>query len=54
MMLIRAMSPAVVAVDELGDYEDIHAIENTRSSVCWPRFTAVPLRIFRRSRFWNG
>ena len=27
MMLIRSMSPEVVAVDELGDYEDIHAIE---------------------------
>ncbi len=27
MMLIRSMSPAVVAVDEIGDYRDIHAIE---------------------------
>lgn len=27
MMLIRSMSPEVVAVDELGNYEDIHAIE---------------------------
>lgn len=34
MMLIRAMSPAVVAVDELGDYEDIHAIEMTLHSGC--------------------
>lgn len=34
MMLIRSMSPAVVAVDELGDYEDIHAIEMTLHSGC--------------------
>ncbi len=34
MMLIRAMSPAVVAVDELGNYEDIHAIEMTLHSGC--------------------
>lgn len=34
MMLIRAMSPVVVAVDELGDYEDIHAIEMTLHSGC--------------------
>lgn len=27
MMLIRSMSPSVVAVDEVGDYRDIHAIE---------------------------
>lgn len=27
MMLVRSMSPQVVAVDELGNYEDIHAIE---------------------------
>ncbi|MCI8813873.1 MAG: stage III sporulation protein AA [Lachnospiraceae bacterium] len=27
MMLIRSMSPSVVAVDEIGDYRDIHAIE---------------------------
>lgn len=34
MMLIRSMSPEVVAVDELGDYEDIHAIEMTLHSGC--------------------
>lgn len=27
MMLIRSMSPDIVAVDEIGDYKDIHAIE---------------------------
>lgn len=27
LMLIRSMSPSVVAVDEIGDYRDIHAIE---------------------------
>jgi len=34
MMLIRSMSPAVVAVDELGDYEDIHAIESVIHCGC--------------------
>ena len=27
MMLVRSMAPEVIAVDELGRYEDIHAIE---------------------------
>lgn len=34
MMLIRSMSPEVVAVDELGDYEDIHAIESVLHCGC--------------------
>lgn len=34
MMLIRSMSPQVVAVDELGDYEDIHAIESVLHCGC--------------------
>ena len=34
MMLIRSMSPEVVAVDELGDYEDIHAIESVIHCGC--------------------
>ena len=34
MMLIRSMSPVVVAVDELGDYEDIHAIESVIHCGC--------------------
>ena len=33
-MLIRAMTPEVVAVDELGDYEDIHAIESVIHCGC--------------------
>lgn len=34
MMLIRSMSPDVIAVDELGDYEDIHAIESVIHCGC--------------------
>ena len=34
MMLIRAMSPAVVAVDEIGDYGDIKAIESVLNCGC--------------------
>ena len=34
MMLIRSMSPELVAVDELGDYEDIHAIESVIHCGC--------------------
>ena len=34
MMLIRSMSPAVIAVDELGNYEDIHAIESVIHCGC--------------------
>ena len=34
MMLIRSMSPEVIAVDELGDYEDIHAIESVIHCGC--------------------
>ena len=32
--MIRSMSPEVVAVDELGDYEDIHAIESVIHCGC--------------------
>ena len=34
MMLIRSMSPSVVAVDEIGDYEDIRAIESVIHCGC--------------------
>ena len=34
MMLIRSRSPEVVAVDELGDYADIHAIESVIHCGC--------------------
>ncbi|MGI6071025.1 MAG: stage III sporulation protein AA [Blautia sp.] len=34
MMLVRSMSPQVVAVDELGNYEDIHAIETVIHCGC--------------------
>lgn len=34
MMLIRSMSPSVIAVDEIGNYEDISAIEMTLNSGC--------------------
>ncbi|MGI6011690.1 MAG: stage III sporulation protein AA [Ruminococcus sp.] len=34
MMLIRSMSPEVVAVDEIGSYEDIHAIETVINCGC--------------------
>lgn len=34
MMLVRSMSPQVVAVDEIGSYEDIHAIEMILNSGC--------------------
>lgn len=34
MMLIRSMSPSVVAVDEIGDYRDIHAIEAVINCGC--------------------
>ena len=34
MMLIRSMAPAVLAVDELGSYDDIHAIESVIHCGC--------------------
>ena len=34
MMLIRSMSPEVVAVDEIGNYEEIHAIETVLYCGC--------------------
>lgn len=34
MMLVRSMSPRIIAVDEIGDYEDIHAIESVIHCGC--------------------
>ena len=34
MMLIRSMAPGIVAVDELGSYSDIHAIESVIHCGC--------------------
>lgn len=33
-MLVRSMSPRIIAVDEIGDYEDIHAIESVIHCGC--------------------
>ena len=33
-MLIRSMSPEVIAVDEIGNYEDINGIEMILNSGC--------------------
>ena len=34
LMLIRAMAPQVIAVDEIGSFEDVHAIEYAMHSGC--------------------
>lgn len=34
LMLIRAMSPQVIAVDEIGSYEDVHALEYAMHCGC--------------------
>lgn len=34
MMLVRSMSPRIIAVDEIGDYGDIHAIETVLHCGC--------------------
>ena len=34
IMLIRSMGPEVIAVDEIGDYEDIRAIEAVLNCGC--------------------
>ena len=34
MMLVRPMSPSIIAVDEIGSYEDIHAIETVINCGC--------------------
>ena len=34
MMLVRSMSPSIIAVDEIGSYEDIHAIETVINCGC--------------------
>ena len=33
-MLIRSMAPQVIAVDEIGDFEDIHSIEYAMHCGC--------------------
>lgn len=34
MMLVRSMAPSIIAVDEIGNYEDIHAIESVIHCGC--------------------
>ena len=52
MMLIRSMSPDVVAVDEIGTAEDLHALESVLNCGCRARYTEIPWRMCARNRCW--